>query len=85
MERDLEKISDISRNGRVSGFIPKWIDKGNGNVFCFIDNVFVHKSSLRLRKDQELPQQGEVLSFYKVKDSKGNLSAEDVTIGAEQL
>lgn len=84
VERDLEKISDISRNGRVSGVIPKWIDKGNGNVFCFIDSVFVHKSSLRLRKDQELPQQGEVLSFYKVQDSKGNLSAEDVTIGVEQ-
>ncbi|KGA27991.1 DUF2357 domain-containing protein [Pectobacterium odoriferum] len=84
VERDLEKISDISRNGRVSGVISKWIDKGNDNVFCFIDDVFVHKSSLWLRKDQELPQQGEVLSFYKVKDSKGKLSAEDVTIGAEQ-
>lgn len=84
VERDLEKISDISHNGRVSGVISKWIDKGNDNIFCFIDDVFVHKSSLRLRKDQELPQQGEVLSFYKVKDSKGKLSAKDVTIGAEQ-
>lgn len=84
VERDLESIKDISRHGRISGVIPKWIDKGNDNVFCFIDNVFVHKSSLRLRKDQELPQQGEVLSFYKVKDSKGKFSAEDVTIGVEQ-
>lgn len=84
VERDLESINDISRHGRISGVIPKWIDKGNDNVFCFIDNVFVHKSSLRLRKDQELPQQGEVLSFYKVKDSKGKFSAEDVTIGVEQ-
>ncbi len=84
VERDLEKISDISRNGRVSGVIPKWIDKGKDNIFCFIDDVFVHKSSLRLREDQELPQQGEVLSFYKVKDSKGKLSAEDVTIGMQQ-
>lgn len=84
LERDLEKICDISRNGRVSGVIPKWIDKGNENVFCFIDDVFVHKSSLQLRNHQELPQQGEVLSFYKVKDSKGKLSAEDVTIGEEQ-
>lgn len=84
IERDLEKISDISRNGRVSGVISKWIDKGNDNVFCFIDDVFIHKSSLFLRKDQELPQQGEVLSFYKLKDSKGKLSAEDVTIGEEQ-
>lgn len=84
VERDLESINDISRHGRISGVIPKWIDKGNDNVFCFIDNVFVHKSSLRLRKDQELPQQGEVLSFYKVEDSKGKFSAEDVTIGVEQ-
>lgn len=84
VERDLKKISDISRNGRVSGVISKWIDKGNDNIFCFIDDVFVHKSSLWLRKDQGLPQQGEVLSFYKVKDSNGKLSTEDVTIGAEQ-
>ncbi|EKO3417948.1 DUF2357 domain-containing protein [Vibrio fluvialis] len=83
VERDLKKISDISRYGRVSGVISKWIDKGNDNVFCFIDDVFVHKSSLWLRKDQELPQQGEVLSFYKVKASNGKLSAEDVTIGEE--
>jgi len=84
VERDLEKINDISRNGRVSGVISKWSDKGNDNVFCFINDVFVHKSSLRLGKNQVLPQQGEELSFYKVKDSKGKLSAEDVTIGAEQ-
>ncbi|WP_404394591.1 DUF2357 domain-containing protein [Pseudoalteromonas phenolica] len=84
LERDLKKISDISHNGRVSGVISKWIDKGNDNIFCFIDDVFVHKSSLWLRTDQGLPQQGEVLSFYKVKDSNGKLSAEDVTIGAEQ-
>lgn len=84
VERDLEKIKDISCNGRVSGVISKWIDKGSENVFCFIDDVFVHKSSLKLRKDQVLPQQGEVISFYKVKDSKGKLSAEDVTIGSEQ-
>ena len=84
VERDLGKINDISRNGRVSGVISKWSDKGNDNVFCFIDDVFVHKSSLRLGKNQVLPQQGEELSFYKVKDSKGKLSAEDVTIGAEQ-
>ncbi len=84
VERDLEKIFDISSNGRVSGVIPKWIDKGNDNIFCFIDDVFIHKSSLRLGRDQELPQEGEELSFYKVKDSKGKFSAEDVTIGTNQ-
>ena len=84
VKRDLEKICDISSNGRVSGIIPKWINKENDNVFCFIDDVFVHKSSLRLRKDQALPQQGEVLSFYKIKDSKGKLLAEDVTIGTDK-
>lgn len=84
VERDLKKIGEISRNGRVSGVISKWIDKGNDNIFCFIDDVFVHKSSLWLKKDQELPQQGEVLSFYKVKDSNGKVSAEDVTIGVEK-
>ncbi|MDM1782880.1 DUF2357 domain-containing protein [Acinetobacter bereziniae] len=84
VKRDLEKICDISSNGRVSGIIPKWINKENDNVFCFIDDVFVHKTSLRLRKDQALPQQGEVLSFYKIKDSKGKLLAEDVTIGTDK-
>ncbi|WP_259563987.1 cold-shock protein [Shewanella baltica] len=84
VERDLAKVSDIASYGRIKGVIPKWIDKGRDNIFCFIEDVFVHKSSLPLRKDQELPQQGEVLSFYKVKDSKGKLSAEDVTIGADQ-
>ncbi|GAD89540.1 MULTISPECIES: DUF2357 domain-containing protein [Vibrio] len=83
VKRDIEKISDISHNGRVSGLIPKWIDKGKGNVFCFIDDVFVHKTSLHLRKDQDLPQRGELLSFYKVKDTKGKSSAEDVTIGTD--
>jgi len=84
VERELAKVSDIASYGRIKGVIPKWIDKGRDNIFCFIEDVFVHKSSLPLRKDQELPQQGEVLSFYKVKDSKGKLSAEDVTIGADQ-
>lgn len=84
VERDLAKIGEISRYGRVTGVIPKWIDKGGDNVFCFIDDIFVHKSSLRLRKGQELPQHGETLSFYKIKDHKGKFSAEDVTIGANQ-
>ena len=39
VKRDLEKICDISSNGRVSGIIPKWINKENDNVFCFIDDV----------------------------------------------
>lgn len=82
--RDFKKIRDISRYGRVTGSIPRWIDKGNDNVFCFVDDVFIHKTSLRLRRGQELPQQGEVLSFYKIKDSKGKLSAEDVALGEDQ-
>lgn len=88
VEQDLEKISDILRYGRVSGVISKWIDNGNDNIFCFIDGVLVHKSSLTLGKDQVLPQQGEELSFYKVtvknKNSEEKLSAKDVTIGSEQ-
>jgi cold shock CspA family protein len=84
VEIELAKVCDISRYGRLSGHIPKWIDKGDDNVFCFIDDVFIHKSSLRLRGDQELPKQGETLSFYKVKDDKGKYSAVDVTMGENE-
>lgn len=84
VKRDLEKVSDILHYGRAFGVIPKWINKGSDNVFCFIDDIFIHKSSLQLKKDQKMPQQGETLSFYKVKDTKGKLSAEDVTIKDEQ-
>lgn len=83
VERDIAKIGDISSYGRFRGRIPKWIDKGDDNVFCFIDDVFIHKSSIRLIKGQDLPQEGEELSFYKVKDKKGKFSAEDVTLGAD--
>ncbi len=81
IERDLLKIADLSYYGRVSGVIPKWIDKGDDNVFCFIDDMFIHKSSLYLEKSLKLPQQGEILSFYKIKDNKGRFLAKDVTLG----
>jgi len=84
VERDMKKISDISHYGRVSGIIPKWIDKGNSNIFCFIDDVFIHKSSLRLTSEQELPQHGDILSFYKIEGDHGKFSAEDVVIGSSQ-
>ena len=84
VERDMKKISDIAHYGRVSGTIPKWIDKGNSNVFCFIDDVFIHKSSLRLSSEQELPRPGDSLSFYKTEGDHGKFSAEDVVIGNSQ-
>jgi len=84
IERDIGKVYDIAKYGRVSGAIPKWIDKGNNNIFCFIDDTFIHSSSLFLRKGQELPQPGDTLSFYKVKGAKGKFSAEDVTTGDNQ-
>lgn len=84
VKRDMKKISDIAHYGRVSGTIPKWIDKGNSNVFCFIDDVFIHKSSLRLSSEQELPQPGDSLSFYKTEGDHGKFSAEDVVIGNSQ-
>lgn len=84
VKRDMKKISDIESYGRVSGTIPKWIDKGNSNIFCFIDDVFIHKASLRLSPEQELPQPGDTLSFYKIEGDHGKFSAEDVVIGNSQ-
>jgi cold shock CspA family protein len=84
VERDMKKIADIASYGRVSGIIPKWIDKGNNNIFCFINDVFIHKSSLRLSSGQELPQPGDTLSFYKIVGDHGKFSAEDVVIGNSQ-
>lgn len=83
VKRDLTKVSEISEHGRISGKIPKWIDKGHDNIFCFIDNVFIHKSALRLKSGNDFPIDGTELSFYKVKDSKGKYSAEDITNGKE--
>lgn len=84
IEQDMEKISDIERYGRISGKIPKWIDKGNNNVFCFIDDVFIHKSRLLLDSEQDLPQPGDILSFYKIEGKDGKFFAEDITIGESQ-
>lgn len=84
VERDIKKISDISNYGRVSGIVERWIDKGNNNIFCFINDVFIHKSLLRLKSGQELPQPGSTLSFYKVEGDLGKFSAEDVVIGSSQ-
>ena len=83
VDRDLEKISDIENYGRISGVIPKWVDKGKGNVFCFINGVFIHKSSLRLEEDEDLPEPGETLCFYKIKGNKGKFIAEDVLVSGE--
>ena len=84
VERDMKKISDIASYGRVSGIIPNWIDKGNNNIFCFINDVFIHKSSLCLSSGQEGPQPGNTLSFYKIEGDHGKFSAEDVVIGNSQ-
>lgn len=84
VERDMKKISDITSYGRVSGIIPNWIDRGNNNIFCFINDVFIHKSSLSLSSRQELPQPGDTLSFYKIEGDHGKFSAEDVAIGNSQ-
>lgn len=84
VEQDMYKISDIVSHGRISGIISKWIEKGNDNVFCFIDDVFIHKKSLCLSKGQEFPQQGDTLSFYKIGRESGKFYAEDVTIENSQ-
>lgn len=80
VERDLQKILDISQYGRVTGAIRNWKGNGNDNVYCFIDDVFIHKSELQLEGRQGFPQEGEYLSFYKVKQDDGRFSAKDVTI-----
>jgi len=84
VEREVRKINDIEKYGRICGTIPKWIDKGSENIFCFIDDTFIHKSSLPLKKDDELPKLGEKISFYKIKNEKGKYSAEDVSIGENE-
>lgn len=80
LEREMIKISDIERYGRVVGTITKWIDKGNGNIFCFIDDTFIHQSSIDLKNEDELPGNGEELSFYKIKNKKEEYSAFDVAV-----
>ncbi len=84
LEREIEKINDIEKYGRVSGTIQKWIDKGNDNIFCFVDDTFIHKSSIDLKNGNELPGSGEELSFYKIKKDKGKYSAFDVTVGDDE-
>ena len=84
LKREIEKISDIEKYGRVSGTIPRWIDKGNDNIFCFIDDTFIHKSSIDLKNEGELPGIGEELSFYKIKNKEGKYSAFDVTVGSDE-
>jgi len=81
LEREIEKIRNIEKYGRVTGTIRKWIDKGNDNIFCFIDDTFIHKSSIDLKNGNELPGSGEELSFYKIKNEKGKYSAFDATVG----
>jgi len=81
LKREIGKISDIEEYGRVSGAIPKWIDHGNNNIFCFINDTFIHKSSIDLKNGDELPRSGDELSFYKIKNERGKYSAFDVTVG----
>ena len=82
VKQSMKNISDIVRYGRISGTILKWYDKGDDNVFCFIDNVFVHKS--RLNVEHELPRPGDLLSFYKIEKGEGKFVAEDIVIGNSQ-
>lgn len=80
LEREMQKIADIARYGRVSGKIEKWVK----NEYCFIDDTLIHKSRLKSNKEQNLPSPGNSLSFYKIMGENGKFSAEDVTIGKEQ-
>jgi len=84
VEREMRKVSDIELYGRVKGAIPKWIDKGNDNVFCFINDTLIHQSSLRLGNGEELPSPGDELSFYKIKKDNGKYSSEDVSVGDKE-
>ncbi|MBF0314288.1 MAG: DUF2357 domain-containing protein [Oligoflexia bacterium] len=81
VEREIRKIDDIANYGRVVGTIQKWIDKGDDNVFCFIEDTLIHKTSLYLMEGQDLPPPGDTLSFYKIKNDKGKFYGEDVAVG----
>lgn len=83
LERDIKKIKDIALYGYVSGEVSKWIDKGGDNVFCFIEDTFIHKSSGALKRLIESPKPGSVLSFYKIKNNTGKFSAENLIVGTE--
>jgi len=81
MERAIASLDSIKEYGRIEGPIEKWIHKSDDNIFCFIDDTLIHKNNLMLRKDEDLPTPGELLSFYKIKNDKGKFSAKDVIIG----
>ena len=50
---ELEKVQSIAQEGRIRSYVSKWIDKGNDNVFCIVEDTLIHKSSLRLRGNDE--------------------------------
>lgn len=81
VKRDLAKLNDIAKYGRIKAPITKWIDKGNDNVFCFLEDTFIHRSMLNLRNNKEIPQSDECISFYKIERQDGKFTGADVCIG----
>jgi len=81
---EFKKLDDVITYGRISGPVVKWFDKGSDNIFCFIEETFIHKSFLQLEVDHELPEEGDILTFYKIKNDRGQFHAEDVVIGDYQ-
>lgn len=80
----LRMIDDIATYGRVTGEILGWYHKGYDNIYCFVKDTLIPKSRLRLENEQELPQPGTILSFYKIEREEGKYYAEDVTIAGHQ-
>ena len=78
---EMIKIHDIAKYGRVKAKITKWIDKGDNNIFCFIEETFIHKSWLNLQNTDILPQSGEIVSFYKIRNNINKYSGKDIYIG----
>jgi hypothetical protein len=80
LEKALDKIHDIAKYGRIKAPVIECKFKEDGNAFCFIEDTHIHELCLKLGDNQELPQPGDIVSFYKIK-KYDKFSGEDVCLG----
>lgn len=84
VQRELDKIKDIVNHGRiVDATVTEKKDYHADNKYCMAGDVILRKSMFD-SKHSELPEIGELVSFFKVVNTRGNFAGLDITINNDE-
>jgi len=79
IENELNWLDSIEKYGRVAAEITSdWRRNPSGKLFCFADDTYLSESSFERLNNQDLPEHGETVEFYKI-ERRGKFQGRNVT------